>query len=403
MVRLESKPLKKLCLWISIGVCLAMLGVFKYADFFIGNVNSIVGTSLTLPNIALPIGISFYTFQALSYVVDVYRGEVAVQKNPFTLATYVAFFPQLIAGPIVRYQEVEKELRFRKHSFEGFSEGVTRFVLGLGKKVLIANVLYSLCQTFREQAAPTTLFYWMYIIGYTLHLYFDFSGYSDMAIGLGKMMGFKFPENFNYPFISKSISEFWRRWHMTLGSWFRDYVYFPLGGSRVSKWKLVRNLFVVWMFTGMWHGAAWNFIVWGVFFGLLLVGEKLLWGKALEKTPKVFQHAYVIFLFLVSFVIFDSTSFPDMLRNLQGVFGIGTSGFADSVSLYYLISFAPILVAAGFLSTPAMSILGKKLKASEKGSAVLSVVTPIGVAALLIAVTAFLVDGSFNPFLYFRF
>ena len=217
------------------------------------------------------------------------------------------------------------------------------------------------------------------------------------------MMGFKFPENFNYPFISRSVSEFWRRWHMTLGSWFRDYVYFPLGGSRVGKLKLVRNLFVVWMFTGLWHGAAWNFVIWGVYFGLLLVGEKLLWGKALEKLPKVIQHAYVIILLLISFVVFDSTSFAEMLRNLKGVFGIGTSGFADTTSLYYLLSFLPIIVTATFLSTPAMSLFAKKLNENKKTATALSVITPIGLALMLIAVTAFLVDGSFNPFLYFRF
>ena len=401
--KVKRKGLKKLFLWLSIGVCLGMLGVFKYADFFIGNVNSLTGASFALTGIILPIGISFYTFQALSYVVDVYRGNVAVQKNPFMLATYVSYFPQLIAGPIVRYQEVEKELAFRRHTFEGFAEGVKRLVLGLGKKVLVANVLYSLCETFKAQENPTTLFYWLYIISYTLHLYFDFSGYSDMAIGLGKMMGFKFPENFNYPFISRSVSEFWRRWHMTLGSWFRDYVYFPLGGSRVGKLKLVRNLFVVWMFTGLWHGAAWNFVIWGVYFGLLLVGEKLLWGKALEKLPKVIQHAYVIILLLISFVVFDSTSFAEMLRNLKGVFGIGTSGFADTTSLYYLLSFLPIIVTATFLSTPAMSLFAKKLNANNTTATALSVITPIGLALMLIAVTAFLVDGSFNPFLYFRF
>lgn len=401
--KVKEKGLKKLFLWLSIAVCLGMLGVFKYADFFIANVNSLTGASFALTGIILPIGISFYTFQALSYVVDVYRGNVAVQKNPFTLATYVSCFPQLIAGPIVRYQEVEKELAFRRHTFEGFAEGIKRLVLGLGKKVLVANVLYSLCETFKAQENPTTLFYWLYIISYTLHIYFDFSGYSDMAIGLGRMMGFKFPENFNYPFISRSISEFWRRWHMTLGGWFRDYVYFPLGGSRVGKLKLVRNLFVVWMFTGLWHGAAWNFVIWGVYFGLLLVGEKMLWGKALKKLPKIIQHTYVLILLLISFVVFDSTSFGEMLRNLQGVFGIGTSGFADTTSLYYLISFLPIIAAAAFLSTPAMSLFAKRLNTNIKTATALSVITPIGLALMLIAVTAFLVDGSFNPFLYFRF
>ncbi len=393
--RLIARHRNKWILVAGVAIHLGLLFVYKYADFTIANINAIFGLGIPQPHLALPIGISFYTFQSLSYMVDVYRGTVAVQKSPIKLAAYVSFFPQLVAGPIVRYSHVEKELTHRVHSLDLFAQGAMRFAAGLGKKILIANILAQLVNAFRDTAEHSVLFFWMYALAFMLHLYFDFSGYSDMAIGLGKMTGFHFPENFNYPFAAESISDFWRRWHMTLGSWFRDYVYFPLGGSRVGKKRLIFNLFVVWMLTGLWHGAAWTFVIWGLFFGVLLVFEKMVWGKALERAPRFFRHLYTMLLVLISFVIFDATSLADAAGNIAGLFGIGASGLVDAVSLYYLRSYAPILIAAILLSLP----LWDGVKKSKKAF----LLRPIAMAALIVVCTAFLVDGSFNPFLYFRF
>ncbi|MBO7208911.1 MAG: MBOAT family protein, partial [Clostridia bacterium] len=299
----QGKTLAKVYMTVSAVLSLGALGYFKYADFFIENFNRATGLSVGLLNIALPIGISFYTFQILSYTIDVYRGNVKVQKNFITLATYVALFPQLIAGPIVRYIDVEKELARRTHSFEKISAGIGRFVTGLSKKVLLANTLGELCSFFQGTADKSVLFYWLYVVAYMLQVYFDFSGYSDMAIGLGKIFGFEFLENFNYPFISKSITEFWRRWHISLGTWFRDYVYIPMGGNRVNKGRMLFNIFTVWFLTGFWHGAEWNFIVWGLFFGVFLTLEKFFYRRYVEKS-KVFGHIYVLFLTAISFAIF---------------------------------------------------------------------------------------------------
>ena len=283
-----SKKLKKTYLTISIVLTLSGLLYFKYANFFVENFDIVTGMSVPALKIALPIGISFYTFQILSYTVDVYRGQVNAQKNPLTLGTYVALFPQLIAGPIVRYKDVERELLCRTHSFEKTALGIRRFIIGLGKKVIIANTLGELCEGFYATNDASVMFYWLFVISYMLQIYFDFSGYSDMAIGLGKIFGFDFLENFNYPFISKSISEFWRRWHMSLGTWFRDYVYFPLGGSRVKKSRLILNLFIVWFLTGFWHGAEWNFVLWGLFFFVFLSIEKLCLKDIIKKSKKHF-------------------------------------------------------------------------------------------------------------------
>ena len=269
--KFRGKAISKLFLALSVIVSVGILGYFKYADFMIANFNVVTGLSVPLLKIALPIGISFYTFQLLSYTIDVYRGDVPSQKNPITLAAYVALFPQLIAGPIVRYSDVAAQLSERKHSLEYISAGIRRFIIGLAKKVLIANAMGELCEIFKASGDKSVLFYWLYAIAFCVHVYFDFSGYSDMAIGLGKLFGFDFMENFNYPFISKSLSEFWRRWHISLGSWFRDYVYIPMGGNRVGKYRLILNLMVVWMLTGLWHGAAWNFVIWGLYFGVLLM------------------------------------------------------------------------------------------------------------------------------------
>ena len=285
----ERTRLANLLTAASICVCLSSLILFKYSDFFLSTVNALAGTKLALLRLALPVGISFYTFQILSYTVDVRRGDAPVQKNPFTCATYVVLFPQLIAGPIVRYVTVAEELNHRAVTREDVAYGMARFVVGLGKKVMLANVLGEVCKIYRETDESSVLFTWLYLISYALHIYFDFSGYSDMAIGLGRIFGFHFLENFNYPYISRSITEFWRRWHMSLGTWFRDYVYIPLGGNRVSRLRWVFNLSVVWMLTGFWHGAGWTFILWGVWFGIWLILEKLLLGKWLAKIPAPWQ------------------------------------------------------------------------------------------------------------------
>jgi len=401
--RFRGRIWSKVFLWSSVITSLAMLGFFKYSDFFLENLNVLTGLGLPLLGLALPIGISFYTFQTLSYTVDVYRGDAAVQRNFISLATYVALFPQLIAGPIVRYTTVEEDLSGRAHSLEKFSAGISRFLIGLGKKVLIANQLGELCDIFRKSTDQSVLFFWLYAIGFSLHIYFDFSGYSDMAIGLGKVFGFRFLENFNYPFISKSISEFWRRWHISLGSWFRDYVYIPLGGNRVSKGKWLRNILIVWLLTGFWHGAAWNFIVWGLFFGFFLVVEKFFLGERLKKLPAPLSHIYVLFLVMISFVIFNASSMQQAFTDIGGLFGFGGLPLISQEALYQLRSFAWILLFSAIGATPIPKQLIQRFKATPIGYKTVNFVEPIFLAVLLLAVTAYLVDGSFNPFLYFRF
>ncbi|MBR3848503.1 MAG: MBOAT family protein [Oscillospiraceae bacterium] len=381
---------------------LGALGVFKYADFFIENFSRATGISVKTLGIALPIGISFYTFQILSYTIDVYRGDVRAQRNFISLAAYITMFPQLIAGPIVRYSDIETSLTERRHSFRMTAHGLRLFILGLAKKVLIANVLGELIEVFRQTGEKTVLFYWVYAVALCLHIYFDFSGYSDMARGLGKFFGFDFMENFNYPFISKSITEFWRRWHISLGTWFRDYVYIPLGGNRCGKGKHLFNILIVWMLTGFWHGAEWNFILWGLYFAILLAGEKFIWGRAISKSS-VLSRIYVIFLTIISFIIFDSTELSDIVVKTGGLFGAGGEALSSAHTLYYLKSYALILAIALFGATPIPKILAKKALETRVGKAVLSVAEPILLAVLLIVITAYLVDGSFNPFLYFRF
>ncbi|MBQ2758624.1 MAG: MBOAT family protein [Clostridia bacterium] len=394
--------LAKLWVTLSAVVSLGMLGYFKYADFFIENFNAVTSLSVPLLKIALPIGISFYTFQLLSYTIDVYRGDVPAQKNFITLAAYVSLFPQLIAGPIVRYCDVEKQLIERKHSFEYAAAGIRRFIIGLSKKVLIANALGEVCDIFRASDDKSVLFYWLYAICFTLHIYFDFSGYSDMAIGLGKLFGFDFMENFRHPFVSKSITEFWRRWHISLGSWFRDYVYIPLGGNRVSKIKGFRNIFVVWMLTGFWHGAAWNFIVWGLYFAVLLIIEKLWLKKYIEKS-KLFSHIYVMLLIVISFVIFNASDMSQAFADIAGMFGAGSLPLYSDEWLYYLRSFAVIIVIAIIGSTELPVKAMAALKKNSKIEKCINVIEPVALVVLLVLITAYLVDGSFNPFLYFRF
>ena len=392
---------KKKFLISSIVISLSFLVFFKYTDFIIENVNAIFNGSFDLLNLALPIGISFYTFKMISYIVDVYTKKVKVQKNFLKLATYVSLFPQLMAGPIVRYSTIEKELDERKYSFELFSNGVRRFIIGLCKKILIADVLSDVVNSFSTVTEKTVLFYWIYAISITLQIYFDFSGYSDMAIGLGKMFGFNFPENFNYPYISKSITEFWRRWHITLGTWFRDYVYIPLGGNRVGKLKWLRNILVVWILTGLWHGAAWNFILWGLLYGVLLMIEKLGLLKILEKIPAFLSRIYVMFVVMIGFVIFSVSGMPQIKEYIGGLFGIGVDKIINKESIYYLLNYASILIIAIIASTPIIKNIILKIK--EKLPKAINILEPITLSLLLVVCVSYLVDGSFNPFLYFRF
>lgn len=395
----EDRKKAKAFLILSIVINLGLLGFFKYADFLIGTVNSLLGTSIPLTGVALPIGISFFTFQTMSYTIDVYRGKAHAQKNFLTLATFVCLFPQLIAGPIVRYTDVAAELEDRRSTLDGIALGFRRFAFGLGKKVLLANAMGELCAAFRASKDQSVLFFWIYAVAFTLQIYFDFSGYSDMAIGLGRVFGFQFPENFDYPYISRSITEFWRRWHMTLGGWFRDYVYIPLGGNRVSKGKWMRNLAVVWLLTGLWHGASWNFVLWGALFGVLLMLEKLWLGDWLSRRPRFFQHLYVLVLVVISFVIFNADGLSGVRSDLAGLFGLSGLPAVSFDALYYLRSYGVLLLVCVVGALP----LGKRLYARVENAGVMTVLEPAAVAALLAAVTASLVDGSFNPFLYFRF
>ncbi len=400
--RFRGKWLSKLFLILSLAFDLGFLAYFKYADFFITNFNAVTGLSVALLNIALPVGISFYTFQILSYTVDVYRGDAKAQRNPINLATYIALFPQLIAGPIVRYSDIALQLNERKHSMEKIAIGVRRFIIGLGKKILIADMFAGFCSTFMESNDKSVLFFWLYAIAYSLQIYFDFSGYSDMAIGLGKMFGFDFLENFNYPFISGSITEFWRRWHMSLGTWFRDYVYIPLGGNRVSRWRGIFNIFVVWMLTGFWHGASWNFVLWGLFFGILLLIEKLWLLKYLKKA-KVWNHFYVLILILFSFVLFASVDLGDLVTNIKGMIGLGGVPFISDETVYYLRSYAVIFILAIVGATPIVKKIATSVQNNKTGAKILAVAEPIALGVLLLVMTGYLVDGSFSPFLYFRF
>ena len=401
--RYQSVPkLARLFLALSVSSSLLMLGYFKYADFFIRNVNAVTGCSISLLNITLPIGISFYTFQILSYTVDVYRQDVKAQRNLIDLAAYVALFPQLIAGPIVRYSDIAEQLKGRIHTMGKTAQGIRRFILGLGKKILIANLLGELCSIFRASDDKSVLFFWLYAVAYTLHVYFDFSGYSDMAIGLGKLFGFDFLENFNYPFISKSITEFWRRWHMSLGTWFRDYVYIPLGGSRVSLPRHLFNIFLVWMLTGFWHGAAWNFVIWGLYFALLLILEKI-WLLEILKKSHVLNRIYVLTAAVISFVIFDATDMSQAFSYLKAMFGTGGYPLTSAASSYYFRSYFVVLMIALLGATPIPKSFCRRIQQWKTGTAVMLFAEPLALSALLLICTAFLVDGSFNPFLYFRF
>ncbi len=389
---------KKLFLVIACIYNIGQLLVFKYTDFFIENVNNLLGISISFMYIVMPIGISFFTFQALGYVIDVYREKHKPAKSLLDFMTYLCLFPQLVAGPIVRYSDVEKELNKREVDYDKFSEGVGRFVIGLSKKVLLANVLGEFVSNLVE---VNVLSVWLKPILFTLQIYFDFSGYSDMAIGLGLMFGFRFLENFNYPLIASSITDFWRRWHISLSSWFRDYVYIPLGGNRVSKIKWIRNIFIVWFLTGFWHGASWNFIIWGLYFGVILVIEKVLLGKYLEKT-KVLKYIYSLLIIVIGFLIFNSNSVSEIVISLKNMFLINDIPLSSKESIYYFKSNFMLLIISIFSATPLIKNVICKIK-KTKFSKIINVLEPVVYIVLLTLCTAFLIDASFNPFLYFRF
>lgn len=416
--------------------CIGALAFFKYAGFFLENINRLLelvsswfgfaeagAVQMAVPefllsvvHVALPVGISFYTFQILSYLIDVYRGDVSVQKSIVSFGAYVTMFPQLIAGPIVRYGDIAKQLDHRCLGLHETALGIRRFIFGFGKKILIANQLGELCDIFQASGEKSVLFYWMYAVAASLQIYFDFSGYSDMAIGLGKILGFQFPENFNYPFIAGSITEFWRRWHMTLGTWFRDYVYIPLGGNRVNKRRWFFNLFLVWILTGFWHGAAWNFIIWGIYFAVLLLIEKQ-WLLRYLKKAKIWNHIYVLLAVIISFVVFDAVDMSSAVNTIGCMFGFGDVPMSSAESVYYLRSYGILIVMAVIGATPMLRKLvicasdevnSERVthiggNSSRWRQVLMAIAEPLVLILLLLLCTAYLVDGSFNPFLYFRF
>ena len=396
-----GKPCRKAAYGIALALNIAMLGYFKYAGFLVTNLNAL-GADLMIPSIALPAGISFFTFQAIAYLTDVYRGTIPAERSLGRVTLFMAFFPQLLQGPILRYGEFAPALTDRRETVSDAADGAVRFCFGLGKKVLLANVFYELITTFKASDDRSVLFYWLYAAACVLNIYFDFSGYSDMAIGLGRIFGFRYLENFDYPYISASITEFWRRWHMSLGSWFRDYVYIPLGGNRVSKAMWLRNILIVWLLTGLWHGAAWNFVLWGLFFAVFLTAEKLWYGRALAKT-RVFKHIYVLLLVVVSFVLFDANSVGEAAAAIGGLFGAAGVSAVNPISLYYLRSFAVVFLIGIVGATPLPKRAVERLGSTRAGAMVVDVLEPLVLVSVLAVSTGYLVDGSFNPFLYFRF
>lgn len=393
----SSKKSRKRQLVLAIVVNLLMLGFFKYTGLLVSTFNSVFGANIEWKELSLPVGISFYTFQALSYVIDAYKGKVRVQHNFVSFATYITMFPQLIAGPIVTYSQVEKQLKKRKVSLVQAGAGVERLILGLAKKVLLANNLGLLYTTIQAQTDRSFLTAWLGIAAYTLQIYFDFSGYSDMAIGMGKMLGFNFPENFDYPYMAESVTEFWRKWHITLSSWFRDYVYIPLGGNRVGAARHIINIMIVWMLTGLWHGAGWNFLLWGLYYGILLIIEKYILIPLCRNVPSFVKHIYTMLIVCFGWVMFSNTDFAEMGMYLGNLFGSGTSAFADASFVYYLKSNFILLVLSVIACSPAFKkLLAKISRKNASGATVISVV-------LFLVCTAYLVYNSYNPFLYFRF
>ena len=393
---------------ISVIFNICMLGLFKYSGFFVKNINVVFNTSLPVPEIALPLGISFFTFQAMSYVVDVYRKDAKVQKNIFDLSLYISLFPQLVAGPIVRYQTVANQIEEREHNIIKFGDGVRRFIIGLGKKVLLSNSLGMLADSvFGMQTYQLTIVStWLGILAYSLQIFFDFSGYSDMAIGLGKMFGFEFLENFNYPYISQSASEFWRRWHISLGSWFRDYVYFPLGGSRRGNVRTYINLFIVWFLTGFWHGASWTFIAWGLYFGLLIGMEKSYLGKLLNKVPRFVRHIYLLLVVMIGWVFFRADSFSYSIEFIKNMFFMGTNVIFDGVAASYINDYWFVLVLSMIFCMPIVDWFRRKIEvANDKilESNISYVLNSVVYTGILLIVIFKLVNSTYNPFLYFRF
>ena len=400
------KTRKGRMIWYVCSVCVSLFALlfFKYADFILENLNRFFGLDMPLLHVSLPVGISFYTFQIISYLTDVYRGAPA-EKNMLHLAVYICMFPQLIAGPIVRYEDLAHQIRMdgaygagRRTSFEKAAYGIRRFVTGLAKKVLLADQLGQLCQIFRLSEDKSVLFYWIYAVSCSLYIYFDFSGYSDMAVGLGSIFGFRFPENFNYPFISTSITEFWRRWHMSLGSWFRDYVYIPLGGSRKGRRRQIVCIFIVWILTGLWHGAEWNFVLWGLYFAILLCIEKVF-----IKKRTVFSRLYFLFLISISFVVFHAENVSQVAADLRGLTGAGGIAPVSGEALYYLRSYALTLAAAILGATPFFRYVSGRMQGCLTGRRTAGLLEPIWLSALMIVISAYLVDHTFQPFLYFRF
>lgn len=400
---MERLVIRRLVLICSLTVNLSVLGFFKYYGFLMDNINALFNLQIVVTPLPLPIGISFYTFQSISYVVDVYLGRVKAQKNLINYATFVTMFPQLIAGPIIKYTDISKQIEDRKESLALFGEGAMLFIIGLSKKVLLANNIGLVWQQIKATPMQeiSLLTAWIGIVAFTFQIYFDFSGYSDMARGLGKMFGFDIMRNFNYPYISKSVTEFWRRWHISLGSWFKEYLYIPLGGSRVSNLKRYRNLFIVWFLTGFWHGASWNFIIWGLYFGLFVTLEKIFLLKWLENKPNFLGHIYTLGVVIVGWVFFEFDSLLRGFAYLQIMFGISSYQLIDDKASYYLYTNAFLLVALAVCSTPML----KNLVASwqERVKLVHNVALPVIYSLLLFFCTAYLVNLSYNPFLYFRF
>ena len=396
----------KISMLVSIICGLALLGFFKYTDFVIRTINQISRGDISLLRLGLPIGISFYTFQTISYVVDVYRHNAKVQKNILSYGAYVTMFPQLIAGPIVQYKTIDEQLRYRKESPEEFAEGVNRFIIGLGKKVLLANNAGRLWDYIRVLPAGeiSVVMAWMGIIAFTFQIYFDFSGYSDMAIGLGHMFGFRFLENFNYPYLSSSIAEFWRRWHISLGTWFREYVYIPLGGNRKGKAALIRNTLIVWLLTGIWHGADWNFFLWGIYYGILLLMEKLFLNKILERLPRFIRHIYCMFFVVIGWYIFSFGDIASGTGYLAAMAGAAGNGIAGGESIYLLLNYAVLMLVLCIGSSNLPAKIGNKLMLAVSGHDTAAVILRcLFIMAVFLLSTAYLVDASYNPFLYFRF
>lgn len=400
--------LNKCLLTVSVVCNLGVLCYFKYTNFFLSNFFAVLGQEFQALNIVMPIGISFFTFQGLSYVVDVYRNTAKVQKNPLNVALYISMFPQLIAGPIVRYETVAEQISERHENVDQFASGIRRFSVGLAKKMLIGNTMGLIAeQAFGHPTMEvSTATLWLAMAAYTLHIYYDFSGYSDMAIGLGRMFGFEFLENFNYPYISKSITEFWRRWHISLSTWFRDYVYIPLGGNRCRKSKWIRNIFVVWLLTGFWHGASWNFICWGLYFGILLLLEKLWIGPYLKSMPGWMQHIYALLLIMFGWVLFNSANMASALKYFAGLFGLGTGCLLDKQFLYLIMEYKVELIIGVIAAIPWRAVITERMKqkncfVSTENMRLLA--ANVYALLLLCFSVIVLVNSSFNPFIYFRF